>query len=330
MNNPKVSICLCTHNGERFVQELLESVISQSYENIEIIVADDTSSDQTVKILKRFKGRRGLRIFEHRKNLGFRRNFEFAVQKASGDLIALCDQDDIWHRDKISLLVTSVAEAKLIYHDSALIEADGTTLNKTIMSKKRPIVGSRALPFCVDNCISSHALKFRREILQQALPFPRYVFNDCWLGFVSANLGEIKYLDAPLVEYRQHKGTYTDMSGLKQENRNKYLVKIEKLQAKAANKLLMLREFAAFNAQSLENQKVLSRLVDGYARKDSAFFFSLRLFFTYLRNLRRLLAFSHGNFIHRISFAFRESVSNRLKIREYRLRLKIAGWFGRS
>lgn len=97
------SVALCTYNGEKYLKEQLESILQQSIAVNEIIVCDDNSTDQTFAILEKYQSQYPhlLSIYRNEKNLGYVKNFEKAIMLCSGDLIFLCDQDDIWYKNKV-------------------------------------------------------------------------------------------------------------------------------------------------------------------------------------------------------------------------------------
>src|SRR5690554_6867365 len=100
---PLVSIVLCTYNGERFLREQLDSLVRQDYPNLEIIALDDDSSDLSYEILKEYEHRFDfITAIKNPENMGYLRNFEKGISLCHGDYIAMSDQDDIWHTDKIS------------------------------------------------------------------------------------------------------------------------------------------------------------------------------------------------------------------------------------
>src|ERR1700722_18799619 len=96
-NTPLVSIVLCTYNGERFLSQLLDTLVTQTYPNIEIIAIDDCSADSSFAILAEYALKyTQFRIYRNEKNLGFAGNFEHAITYCRGELVAFCDQDDLW------------------------------------------------------------------------------------------------------------------------------------------------------------------------------------------------------------------------------------------
>lgn len=217
---PLVSIALCTYNGERYLRQQMDSLLAQDYAPWELVVVDDASSDSTPEILASYAALDPrVRVYRNAENIGLQANFRRAFSQCGGALIAPCDQDDLWLPDKLSRLTRALDVAgsttMMAYCDSELVDEDGTPLGRRISDKLvlADIEDPAGFAFC--NCVSGHAMLFRRELLDRALPFPDEVFYDWWLAFVAASVSRIVYVDAPLVRYRQHSGAQTDFSGLR-------------------------------------------------------------------------------------------------------------------
>ncbi|MBS7563478.1 glycosyltransferase family 2 protein [Mucilaginibacter sp. Bleaf8] len=221
MNDPKVSIALCTYNGIKYLQKQLDSLIHQSYTNLEIIVVDDKSSDDTLNFLQGYANRdTRIKLHQNEGNLGLVRNFEKAINLCTGEYIALCDQDDIWDHEKIKLMVENIEDHTLIYHDSQLISEDEKNLVKA-SEWFNMYQGSNPLAFIFFNCVSGHACMFNRKlvpVLNEYAPLEKHFYHDWWIAFVAANCGTIKYLNLPLVKYRQHQNSVTDIQNVKEES----------------------------------------------------------------------------------------------------------------
>ncbi|WP_316735286.1 glycosyltransferase family 2 protein [Pedobacter aquatilis] len=221
-NNPLVSVALCTYNGEKFIIEQLESIINQTYVNLEIIIIDDCSTDNTYELLiNLIKGLPNIKLERNTQNIGFTKNFEKAIGYCQGDFIAISDQDDIWNLNKIDVLVSEIGENNLIFHDSLLIDENGESIKNLKVSDKTEIYqGKSNLYFLTSNCISGHACMFRRELLNFALPFDKRFFYDWWIAFVAASIGTIKYIPNALVSYRQHSNNITDILSKNKKSKN--------------------------------------------------------------------------------------------------------------
>ena len=101
----RISVVITTYNGEKYFPEQIESILRQSRYPDEIIIVDDCSSDGTCRILEKLSPQNEIiRVFENSANLGWKKNFHNAIEKASGDIIVLCDQDDIWYENKLECI----------------------------------------------------------------------------------------------------------------------------------------------------------------------------------------------------------------------------------
>ena len=110
--------------------------------------------------------------------------------------------------------------ATLVYSDSALIDEEGKSLQTRVSDRLTMIDGSDPRLFALANCVSGHAMLLRRGLLDRALPLPDVSFHDWWLAFVAANIGTVRYLDEPLVEFRQHRRNVSTFTGGRDRERS--------------------------------------------------------------------------------------------------------------
>jgi glycosyltransferase involved in cell wall biosynthesis len=218
-----VSIALCTYNGAKFLSQQLDTLVNQTYQPLEIIAVDDCSTDDTFAILAEYAGRYpNFKIYRNEVNLGFTENFEKAVKLCTGDLIALCDQDDLWDPKKIELQVNALNDHVLIYHDSEFIRDDGTSMHKKMSELMNFYRGGDPEVFLFFNCISGHSMLMKRELIDDALPLKPGYFHDWWLAYVATNIGTIDFIPQRLVKYRQHEKSDTNILRLERE-KNAYM-----------------------------------------------------------------------------------------------------------
>jgi glycosyltransferase involved in cell wall biosynthesis len=211
---PLISVALCTYDGERFLPQQLDSVLAQDYPRLEVVAVDDASGDGTWALLQDLAARDPrVRIHRNPTNLGFQRNFERALGLCRGELIAPCDQDDVWRPDKLGALQRAMRGAAAAYCDSEIIDDSGRPLGARLSSRFHMGRIDDPAAFLFSNCVSGHALLLRRSLLEEALPLPEGVFHDWWLAFVAACSGFIEYRGEPLVQYRQHARAVTDLGG---------------------------------------------------------------------------------------------------------------------
>ena len=215
-----VSIALCTYNGAKYLAEQLDSLLAQTYRDIEIIASDDASTDGTIAILNDYARRDSrIKVFAHPDNVGLTRNFQRALLLCNGAFIAPCDQDDIWLPEKISKLIAALGNRVLAYCDSEFVDEKRNPLGKKMSEMVWMVSTDDPMPFAFANCVSGHAMLFRREVLQYGVPVPPNFFYDWWLATVAAAMGGVVYHDEPLVSYRQHATNITDTLGRRDADR---------------------------------------------------------------------------------------------------------------
>jgi glycosyltransferase involved in cell wall biosynthesis len=216
MSRPLVSVAIATYDGQRYLREQLATLYAQTWTNLEVVVSDDASADGTLEILEEHARSHGLRYVVNPRTLGLVRNFERAISLCHGELIALCDQDDLWKPHKIERLALAIGDATLIYCNSQeYVDQEGRTgidlssANVTQFARACG-TGRPSLPLLAENWVVSHTLMFRRELIPHALPIPPHqVYHDGWLALVAAKLGGIRYLDERLQIYRRHPASMT-------------------------------------------------------------------------------------------------------------------------
>lgn len=215
MKQKLVSIAMATYNGEKYLKEQLDSILSQTYKNIEIVVSDDMSGDGTVEILKEYSWKCGLKYSVNKENTGFIKNFEKAVSLCRGDYIALADQDDIWEPDKIELLVKEIADYSIVCSDASVIDSEGNELLPSLNRSSGHYMDTddQFKFFVFRNYVTGHTALIKREVLDIAIPIPDGVmYHDWWFANVASVLNGVRYLDLPLTRYRQHQYNHTGAS----------------------------------------------------------------------------------------------------------------------
>jgi len=272
-NKPLVSIPMITYNGEEYIEEQLDSIYNQTYKNIEVIVFDDCSTDKTAEILEKYHKDHGLIYTINQKNVGLRENAINSLQACTGELIAPADQDDIWDKEKISILVENIKDNILIYSDSTSIDQDGHILNKNYFADIRDLIqGQNNKAFFFMNCISAHAMLFKKELLEFILPIPSNMFfHDWWIAFIASTYGSIKLYNKPLVLYRRHQNQLTINTIKDHRIPGKDWIKrrIEKeayLKNERKDLVLMLKSFATVKIVDKQTLKLLSELIQHFEK----------------------------------------------------------------
>ncbi len=224
---PTVSVVLCTYNGARFLGAQWQSLLAQSRLPDEIVVRDDASSDATPELLISLATAaeaRGISVRRGRsgRNLGYVANFEAGLREASGEIVLLCDQDDVWHPDKVATLVAPFGQRPgllLLCSDARRIDTAGAGLPRTLFevlrvsrNELRRIHAGDGFGVLLRRSLATGAtIALRRALLADALPFPPGWVHDEWLAVIAAAQGGFDCIERPLIDYRQHPGNQLGM-----------------------------------------------------------------------------------------------------------------------
>ncbi len=216
--NKSIAIALCSYQGEQFLREQIDSILAQSYQSFDLFIFDDGSTDASIEIINQYQQRHAnIYLHQNQQRLGFVKNFEQAIKKLSSKntYIALCDQDDIWHKDKLARCyqALSILEQQnpnlpcLVHSDLALINASGEPLYASFFAKKQiDLPKKKSLAKILGyNGVMGNTLLINHQLAQLALPFPNGLkYHDYWLALVNETFGNRKTLHFPLVYYRIH------------------------------------------------------------------------------------------------------------------------------
>ena len=209
---PRVAVCMATFDPPLglFARQV-ESLRAQTERDWLCIVSDDGSSAEASTAMRTIlNGDPRFVLTRSDRRLGFYRNFERALGlvPANASYVALADQDDTWHPDKLATLLAEIGAAPLAYSDARLVGRDGTVLADTYWSRRRPN-HSDPTSLLVANAVTGAASLFPRRLLDDALPFPPAQFahfHDHWIALCAMAQGEIRFVERPLYDYVQHGG----------------------------------------------------------------------------------------------------------------------------
>lgn len=224
----KISIALCTYNGEKFLAEQLAGFLAQSRLPDEVVICDDCSQDGTIDIIRDFAANAPfpVRWFVNDSNRGYIKNFERAIRLCEGDIIFLSDQDDVWLGEKIDKFVSVFAEDKsvgLVFCNGELVDKNLNSLNKSAWEarlfdkekQKRMKKGEGWARLLSHNVASGCMMAFRSEYRNLLLPIPNDipgVPHDHWIIILMLAASKVEPLPEKLVMYRQHDSQQISMT----------------------------------------------------------------------------------------------------------------------
>lgn len=216
--NGAISVALCTYNGGAYLQEQLESIAAQTLLPAELVVCDDGSTDDSLALIRDFARQApfAVRLYRNERRLGVIANYSRAVSLCRGDYISLCDQDDLWHPEKLELSLECMGGAEerygqktplLVHSDLQVVDLQGRVMAASLMKSQNihHVEGEPLKTLLVQNFVTGCTVLLNRPLAEASLPLPeRALMHDWWFALVAAVLGRIVFLPRPTVSYRQH------------------------------------------------------------------------------------------------------------------------------
>lgn len=203
-----ISVCMTTYNGELFLKEQLDSILSQLSVCDEVIISDDGSTDRTLEIINSYDDKRIKVVFhtskvEQKYKFGYTtRNMENALLYSSGDFIFMADQDDVWLPNKIVEMLPFLSEYDVILSDCYDVDSTLQILSESHFKMSNAKKG--ILHNIYTCCYLGSCMAFTREFMCKFMPIPQNVPHDLWIGIICDLRGRMVLLDKPTMLYRRH------------------------------------------------------------------------------------------------------------------------------
>ena len=263
---PRVSIVMCTYNGERYLARQLDSILQQTYPLHEILIQDDGSTDRTCQIVEEYREKHPLiRLIRNGKNLGFNHNFLDAIPKATGDYIALSDQDDIWALDKIASLIETVqatGKAVCFSRSQAFSEETGPV---AFFDRRTPNYTIERL--ILANIAPGHTLlidkDFSRLLTRESFEKVGRWYYDEFIAATAAAYDQLAFCDKYLVSYRRHAGQITAAQSTSQ-------IEVKPLRYVIGSVRLYFRKKAVMTAWFAEKNRFLADIPENHPHLENA------------------------------------------------------------
>ena len=204
MNKCRISVCMATYNGGRYIKEQIDSILPQLSSTDEIIISDDNSNDNTLEIIDGYRDSR-IKVYRHEKRDCYTSNFENALKYASGEYIFLCDQDDVWFPNKVEVVNRHLEDYDFVMTDATVVDEN---MNVLIESRNKHFhVRNGFFTNLIKTRFLGCCLAFRRSVLDFCMPFPEnheLCLHDAWITFCAESSFRCTVLDEPLIYYRRY------------------------------------------------------------------------------------------------------------------------------
>ena len=215
----KISVAICTYNGELFLEKQIESILNQTHKVDEIVICDDISKDSTLEILEKYKRQNPnlFKIHVNEINLKSVKNFEKTISLCTGDLIFLSDQDDVWEETKVAKFYSFFSknpQIKVLASNGFSIDENDLKESKysvwdipDFFTEKRTEFNYYEIITLVANIATGASMAFKSDFINQILPFPgiKNFHHDEWIALQSAYSSSFGFLNEKLFSYRIHK-----------------------------------------------------------------------------------------------------------------------------
>jgi len=252
----------------------MESIGSQTRRPDELIVCDDRSHDNTIEIVKILASKMAfpVHININKENLGSTKNFEKAIKLCQGDIITLCDQDDVWHPEKLNIVEKTFSHSNhigVVFTNAELVDKHLRSIGQRLWesigfnrTEQKRIIKGRAFEVLLKhNVVTGATMAFRSEFKDLILPIPENWIHDAWIALLIAATSKLAVIQAPLIRYRQHskqqigvikKRFIEELTKVKQTNSNEYL--------NIADKFKMVYKRLSRMRQVSEHSEVISQI----------------------------------------------------------------------
>ncbi|MEZ9823262.1 glycosyltransferase family 2 protein [Shewanella sp. 10N.286.45.A1] len=214
-----VEIFISTYNGDKYLGQQLDSLLSQTHKNLLITIRDDGSTDRTLDIISTYIKRypKLIRLIPSTVNLGSTKSFLTLLNSAADEsvLFMFCDQDDVWLDDKVSNSIAHFFNSEFLgpgvsFTDLTVVSSDLTIIHNSMMESMRinpSVVAANTCNLLSLNTVAGCTMTMNRHVLDLLATFkfpPKGVVHDHWISIIVSHFGRVEYLDRSDILYRQH------------------------------------------------------------------------------------------------------------------------------
>jgi glycosyltransferase involved in cell wall biosynthesis len=219
---------MATYNGEKYVDEQINSILASNYQDLELFIYDDGSKDNTVSILRNYENQYPgkVHVYQNDSNLGHLMNFMHALSVTTADYIMFSDQDDVWNSNKAALTIKRMKHMEaqfgkdiplVVFTDAIVVDQDLNSLNRSFfcsghLNPYRTDLGHLLMENKLIGCTVMVNAALRRVLLSKPLP-RKARFHDWWIALIAASYGKIGFVKEGTLLYRQHGGNVVGDTG---------------------------------------------------------------------------------------------------------------------
>ncbi|NMM99395.1 glycosyltransferase family 2 protein [Bifidobacterium olomucense] len=208
----RISVIMPTYNGEKYIKEQINSILSNITSDDEIIISDDGSTDKTVDIIHEYEKNNANIKYIEGPHQGVVKNINNALKYATGNIIFLSDQDDVWLKNKVATIVNIFENNKditCVLHDLQIVDANLSIIEISYFNFHKSRLGF--LNNLIRNSFVGAAMAFRASMLEYILPIENVPMHDQWIGLINEVYGKTFICNEILGLYRRHGANVTQL-----------------------------------------------------------------------------------------------------------------------
>lgn len=217
----KIAILMATYNGEKYISEQIESLLEQTYDEWELFVHDDGSTDDTIayidSYIRKYPGK--IHLLDGKSTGGAKYNFFYLFSQVQAPYYMTCDQDDVWMKNKVELTYKKIQEIEksnqseqqkpyLVYTELRVVDEGLETISETMSEYQALDCHRRDIKqFLLQNSVTGCTMMVNRTLRDKMLAIKNIdntIMHDWWAALVAAQFGETAFIDEPTILYRQH------------------------------------------------------------------------------------------------------------------------------
>ncbi len=214
----KIAILMAVYNGEKYIGQQIESILSQTCQEWELFIHDDGSTDGTIEVINKYQSRypEKIHLIEGKSTGGAKYNFFYLFNQVEAPHYMTCDQDDVWLENKIELTYNKMLELEksaidkpcLVYTELRVVDAGLNTISETMSEYQSLDCHKQSISqFILQNSVTGCTMMVNRKLrdmLIELTDIDKTIMHDWWAALIAAQFGMTAFIDEPTILYRQH------------------------------------------------------------------------------------------------------------------------------